>query len=104
MNCAVRGSGRGCTFKLVTALEASNLTAAVFAAQHNVNPSTLSWWRSRFRGAMPSRGFVTVELPVVRPVAPPPPLRVELAGRGIVVDVPVGADLDWLRAVVEALS
>lgn len=33
--------------KLVTALESSNLTAAAFAAQNNVNPSTLSWWRSR---------------------------------------------------------
>lgn len=90
--------------KLVTALEASNLTAAVFAAQHNVNPSTLSWWRSRFRGTLPSRGFVTVELPVVQPVASPPTLRVALPDRGVVMDVPVGADLGWLRAVVEALS
>lgn len=90
--------------KLVAALEASNLTAAVFAARHNVNPSTLSWWRSRLRGTMPSRGFVTVELPTVQAVVPAPPIRVALPNRGVVVEVPVGADLDWLRAVVEALS
>jgi len=88
--------------RLVTALEQSDLTAAAFAAKHNVNPSTLSWWRSRFRGSMPSRGFVEVELPAV-PAAPAPLIRVELPGDAVVV-VPVGADLRWLRAVVEALS
>lgn len=87
---------------LVTALEQSNLTARAFAAKHNVNPSTLSWWRSRFRGSMPSRGFVEVELPAVL-AAPTPLIRVELPGDAVVV-VPVGADLRWLRAIVEALS
>lgn len=88
--------------RLVTALEQSDLTARAFAAKHNVNPSTLSWWRSRFRGSMPSRGFVEVELSAV-PAAPAPLIRVELPGDAVVV-VPVGADLRWLRAVVEALS
>lgn len=89
--------------RLVTALEQSDLTAAAFAAKHNVNPSTLSWWRSRFRGSMPSRGFVEVELAAAAPALPTPLIRVELPGEAVVV-VPVGADLRWLRAVVEALS
>ena len=78
------------------------MTARAFAAKHNVNPFTLSWWRSRFRASMPSRGFVEVELPAV-PAAPAPLIRVELPG-DVVVVLPVGADLRWLRAVVEAPS
>lgn len=83
----------------------SNHTAAAFAAQHGVNPSTLMWWRSRLRtGAIPG-GFVAVELPaVVPPVRTVPPLRLELAGRGLALTVPVDADLVWLRAVVDALT
>jgi transposase-like protein len=87
---------------LVTALEQSDLTARAFAAKHNVNPSTLSWWRSRFRGSMP-RGFLEVELSAAVPATPAPLIRVELPGDAVVV-VPVGVDLRWLRAVVEALS
>lgn len=61
--------------RLVTALEQSDLTAKAFAAKHNVNPSTLSWWWSRFRGSIPSRGFVEVELPAV--LAAPPEHQLE---------------------------
>ena len=90
--------------RLVAALEQSNLTATAFAAQHNVNPSTLSWWRSRLRGTLQTRAFVEVELPCgIAPTSNPPPLRVEVRA-GVVVVVPDGADLRWLRAVVGALA
>lgn len=91
--------------QLVSAFERSNRTAAAFAAQHDVNPSTLLWWRSRLRtGAIPG-GFVAVSLPtVVSQPRVPAPLRLELPGRGIALTVPPDADLAWLRCVVDALT
>lgn len=91
--------------RLVSAFERSNHTAAAFAAQHDVNPSTLMWWRSRLRnGAIPG-GFVAVELPaVVSQPRIPAPLRLELPGRGVALTIPPDADLAWLRRVVDALA
>lgn len=91
--------------ELVTALEQSNLTAKAFAAQHKVSASTLSWWRSRFRGSLTSRGFVAVDLPaVVAARAPRRPLRLEFTDRAVALAVPEDVDLAWLRVVVDALS
>lgn len=88
---------------LVTALEQSNLTTRAFAARHAVNPSTLAWWRSRLRDTVREAAFVPVEL--VEPATLElPTLEVHVARTGATVTVPVGADLAWLRAVVEALS
>jgi len=91
--------------KLVSAFERSDHTAAAFAAQHDINPSTLMWWRSRLRtGAIP-RGFVTVELPMVAPQPrTPAPLRLDLSGGRVTLTVPPDADLAWVRRVVEALT
>lgn len=91
--------------ELVLALDQSNLTSREFAALHNVKASSLSWWRSRFRGSLTSRAFVAVDLPAV--LAPPkskPALRLEFAERPVVLSIPRDADLAWVRAVVDALS
>lgn len=94
--------------RLVAALEQSNLTAKAFAAQHNVSPSTLSWWRGRLRGPLKSRGFVAVDLPAVVPKAVPAsprqPLLLEFTDRRLVLTIPPDTDLAWLRAVAEVLS
>ncbi len=79
----------------------------------NVNPSTLKWWRSQLRrGAAqrprleaasgpPAAAFVVRE--VCSPRTAPPTLRVCLRDSRVSIDVPAGADLAWLRKVVEAL-
>lgn len=88
--------------KRVEAWERSGKTAAVFAAEQDLNPKTLAWWRSQLRRMRPA--FVEVTLPVPVPVPPPAPvLAVQLVGRGLQIEVPVGADLAWLRSVVEVL-
>lgn len=90
---------------LVSALEQSNLTAKAFAVQHNVNVSTLSWWRSRLRVASTSRAFVAVDVPAaVAPRAPGRPLQLEFTDRAVALSIPEDVDLAWLRAVVDALS
>lgn len=77
----------------------SDLTLDEFAALHNVLPATLAWWRRRLR-RHESPQFVSVELP--RP-ALTSPILVRVLARDVAVEVPVGADLAWLRQVVEAL-
>ena len=87
---------------LVTALDRSNVSLREFADRHDVNPSTLAWWRWRLRVSGSSVGFVQVPLPE-RPRAASS-LRVEIVERGLCVVVPHDADLDRLRSVVDALS
>lgn len=91
--------------RLVAAFERSNSTAAAFAAQHGVNPSTLMWWRSRLRTGAISGGFVPVELPVVVAQSQAArPLRLEFVSRGVALAIPDDTDLAWLRSVVDALT
>jgi len=91
--------------ELVSALERSNLTAKAFAVQHNVNASTLSWWRSRLRGASTLGKFVAVDVPAAAtPRAPRRPLQLEFTNRALAISIPEDVDLAWLRAVVGALS
>lgn len=97
--------------ELVSAHRQSGLSTEQFAARHNVNAKTLGWWRLRLRREARTGGFVEVQVPqlgalVVGAVsrAVPPVLRVELTTSPVCIDVPTGADLAWLRAVVQALS
>lgn len=99
--------------RLVSDLERSGLPVRAFAASVDVNPSTLTWWRSQLRrGAArrppleaasvpPATAFV--ELEVCSPRTAPPSLRVCLRDSRVSIDVAAGADLAWLRQVVEAL-
>ena len=86
--------------RLLADQEQSNLTTRAFAAQHDVNPSTLNWWRCELRKREPA--FIEVRLATV--VTPPSALRLEFTAFRLAMDVPVGADLDWVREVVRALS
>ena len=54
--------------RLLADQEQSNLTTRAFAAQHDVNPSTLNGWRCELRKRQPA--FVEVRLATV--VTPPP--------------------------------
>lgn len=85
--------------KCVERWERSGQSTREFAAAQGLNPRTLAWWRSQLKRARPA--FVEVSLPVPPPAAPV--LAVQLVGRGLEITVPQGADLSWLRAVVEAL-
>jgi transposase-like protein len=99
--------------RLVSDLERSGLPVRAFAASVDVNPSTLTWWRSQLRqgsarrtplaaaSGPPAAAFV--ELEVYSPRSAPPSLRVCLRDSRVSIDVAAGADLAWLRQVVEAL-
>ena len=101
--------------ELVSAHRQSGLSTERFAARHNVNAKTLGWWRLRLRREARTAGFVEVQVPQLGPGskslvagavtgAVAPVLRVELTTSPVCIDVPTGADLAWLRAVVQALS
>ena len=104
--------------ELVSAHQQSGLSTERFAARHNVNAKTLGWWRLRLRREATTPAFVEVQVPQLQvpqlrqgplasgPVtlAVPPALRVELTTSPVCIEVPTGADLAWLRAVVRALS
>jgi transposase-like protein len=98
---------------LVSDLGRSGLPVRAFTASVNVNPSTLTWWRSQLRrGAAqrppleaasgpPATAFVA--LVVCSPRTSPPSLRVCLRDNRVPIDVVPGADLSWLHEVVEEL-
>lgn len=88
--------------RLITAQQLVNLPTRAFAAQHDVNPSTLNWWRARLRKEAPT----FIEVRIASSTTPPSsaPLRLQLTAVPLSIDVPVGTDLAWLRAVVQALS
>lgn len=90
--------------RLIAELDQSDLTATAFAAKRGVNPSTLAWWRRKLRQGRAGTGFVAVSLPAPASVPAVPVLRLELVEGHVAMDVPVGVDLAWLRAVVVALS
>lgn len=90
---------------IVSEFEHSGLTLRAFAARHQINASTLAWWRSRLRSdSQLAPRFRAVEVRVEEVAPPPPALRVELAGGAVVVVVPVGVDLEQLRSVVAVLA
>lgn len=88
--------------RLLAAQQNANLPTRAFAALHDVNPSTLNWWRARLRREAPT--FIEVRIPPAEPRPSSAPLRLELAALPVSIDVPIGTDLAWLRAVVRALS
>lgn len=92
---------------LLTQLARSGLTLREFAAQRDLNASTLAWWRTRLRKPRPPLvgRFRAVEVPELVPVvAAARPLRVQLAGGRVVIEVVADTDLGQLGRVVEALS
>lgn len=93
----------------VGAWRASGDTAEVFAEQHGWNARTLRWWESHLRRSqsvgVPQAGFVRLieRRDGATPVVVSPALEVVL-GRGRAIRVAPGADLELLRAVVDALD
>jgi transposase-like protein len=96
---------------LIDQLEASGQTVRAFATEHDLNPSTLAWWRSRLGRGRP-RGEAVAAQPVfdqlaVEGVAPTTPhegtvvVAIERINVHIVVDRET--DLGLLRLVLEAL-
>ena len=95
--------------RIVREFEGSGLSAAEFARLKTVNVSTLSWWRSRFRGrkqlpaaAAVSTGFVELtvtEQPGVRATG----LNLRLDRVAGTLEISPTVDLRLLRAVVDAL-
>lgn len=97
---------------LVEAHAASGTPIREFARLHQVNASSLSWWRSRLRErnpsqaqAVPSPAPAFAELTVTAPT-PTPRCGVVLTLErvNVRVDVDLKTDLVLLRQVVEALA
>lgn len=97
--------------RLVQDLEASGRRLREFAAEHDVNPNTLAWWRSHFRrrerqgrpAPAASSAFTELRLVACQQPDRSDHLVVTLDGRGAHVRVDRTTDLHLLRAVVEAL-
>ena len=97
--------------KLIDQQEASGLSVRDFAAEHDLNPATFAWWRSRF-GRGRSRSDLVAAQPVfdqlaVGSVVPTAPhdgtvvVAIERIDVHIVVDRET--DLGLLRLVLDAL-
>jgi len=90
--------------RIVEELEASGLSAREFAKRREINASTLKWWRSHLRPSGledPASGALSfVEVQIGAPVAA---VRVHLDRASVSLEVQAGTDLQWLRAVVDAL-
>ncbi len=91
---------------LVDAHAASGLTNRAFAAQHDINPRTLAWWRSRLRrtdggAGLPAPAPRFAELVVAEPDRG---VVLSLDGYNARVVIDHGTDLGLLRRVLEALT
>ena len=81
--------------------EASGLSVRCFAQQNGINPSTLSWWRSKLNRTRPQ----LVEFAEVH-LAPEPaaPILLRLPARGLQLHVDHDTDLRLLRRLLDALA
>lgn len=91
---------------LVASFEGSGLSAAAFAAEHGVGPSTLKWWRWLLRRAASTKAlvpFARVEVATTAVATDPRParthgVRLELPG-GCVLHFDADADGDYVARV-----
>ena len=95
---------------LVDEHEASGLSIRAFAAQAEVNPRTLAWWRSRLGRSKKRKQTGFVELTVAAAPTPPveaaevdPTVVVALDGYAAHVVVDQVTDLALLKRVLKAL-
>jgi hypothetical protein len=92
-------------FALVEEFEQSGLSRAQFCQQRKLKVRTFAWYRSRWRSRRAQTMLVQqppafVELALPKPLTP---LILRLERRALTLEVPVGADLGWLRTVLDAL-
>ncbi len=80
---------------------ASGLSCAEFAQLHGLNRNTLAWWRSELGREASSTRLSLV--PVRTTAVAAKPLEVELPA-GIVVRIPIDADIDRAANLVRALT
>jgi hypothetical protein len=85
---------------LIAEFERSQLSAKAFSEKNNILPGTLHWWRRRLKKINTS--FIEVKLHTL--TTPPSNLKIIFQRRNIALDIPSGADLLWVRAVVDALT
>lgn len=92
--------------RTVSRWKSSGLTAREFAAREDLSPGTLMWWSSRLRrGTRAERGSVESAIAPIE-IAVPRGTRtshVEIAIEGTVLRVEVGADVEYVAALVKQL-
>jgi transposase-like protein len=90
--------------------EAEGSSVEVTARRHRVRPGTLQWWKWQLgktsSKSKPKRAAEAKLLPVVLAAAAAPtvmsPLTIELVS-GLTVRVPVGADVQYVAALIAAM-
>ena len=89
---------------LIAEHEQSKLSVQDFANKKGIHSVTFYAWRRRLQSEKPA--FVEVRVAPLRPEAPRPeaPLRLNFRDGTVSLEVPMGTDLRWLRAVVETLA
>ena len=96
--------------RLLERQAASGLRDKAFARLHNVNPSTLAWWRSRLRRLdaeakqLPAAQPMFTEVVVAQPAAPTAPLVLALDRFRARLVVDRRTDLDLLHRVLEVVG
>lgn len=85
---------------LINEQDRLGLTARAFAQLRGVNFHTLASWRSRLRRRAEQTATFVELVPAPNAEAP---VRIRPDGFSFTIEVHPGADLAWLRAVVEAL-
>ncbi len=83
--------------KIIAAYRGSGLTQVAFARKRNLKLGTLRKWLGKER-AMPGPAFHEVRIPI----GPAGQMTIRLPG-GIELEVPAGADCDWVLKVARGL-
>lgn len=102
-----RARSRSWWQRTVSRWKSSGLTAREFAAREDLSAGTLMWWSSRLRrGTRAERGLdesvaiAPIEIDVPRGARSS---HVEVAIEGAVLRVEVGADVEYVAALVKQL-
>jgi hypothetical protein len=91
--------------------EADGDSIASTACRHRVAPATLKWWRWHLGKTAPKRAAARLKAPTLLPVVFNPreleaprvdAVAIEL-GAGVTVRVPIGADPQYVAALVAAM-
>lgn len=102
-----RGRSRAWWEQTVSRWRASGLTAGEFAARAGVSERTLRWWSSALRrdtrAERGSKANGPEPIEIALSSASRAPSYVELAVEGAVLRFEVGANVEYLRALVIAL-
>jgi transposase-like protein len=88
--------------QLVSDWQRSGLSVEAFAAEHELNAHTLTWWRTQFRQEVPPLRFAPVRLSP--PPSPPAPAVVDVLIADVTLRVPETVSARRVAELVRAIG